>query len=133
MIWDIIFFSETRASTASVILDGCLRLHTVHGNDAEVASSVSILVHVKYARAVIAIHRCSDRVMGIDLKFGYQTIRMISVYMYHSDITKDMELYISNLFMTNFMDCYMKQSACIIESSLVATSIQLLLIIDARI
>ena len=84
IVWDIIFFSETRASTASVILDGGHKLYTVHGNDAEVASGVGILVHVKYARAVIAVHRCSDRVMGIDLKFGHQTIRIICVYMPHT-------------------------------------------------
>ena len=77
-------FSQTRASIASVIIDGSHKIYTVHGNDVEVASGVGILVHVKYARAVITIHRCNDRVMVIDLKFGLQHIRMISVYITHS-------------------------------------------------
>ena len=77
-------FSQTRASIASVILDGSHKIDTVHGNDVEVASGVGILVHVKYARAVITIHRCNDRVMAIDLKFGLQHIRMISVFMPHA-------------------------------------------------
>ena len=84
IVWDLILFAETRASTASVILDGGHKLYTVHGNGAGVASGVGTSIHVKYARAVIAVHRCSDRVMGIDLKFGYQTIRMIFVYMFDS-------------------------------------------------
>ena len=42
--WDIILFSETRAASATVILDGGHKLYTVHGNVSEQASGIGILV-----------------------------------------------------------------------------------------
>ena len=99
-------FSQTRASIASVIIDGSHKIYTVHGNDVEVASGVGILVHVKCARAVIAIYRCSDRVMTIDLKFGHQTIRTIFVCMPHSGYYQSHGM--GYLESTKFMDCYTK-------------------------
>ena len=62
------------------------KLYTVHSNDDEVASGVGILVHAKYehARSISAVHRCSNRIMAIDLKLGHHIIRMISIYMPHA-------------------------------------------------
>ena len=42
--WDIVLFSEIRAASATVILDGGHKLYTAHGNVSEQASGVGILV-----------------------------------------------------------------------------------------
>ena len=77
---DIILFSETRAASATVILDGGHKLYSVHGNDFEKVSSVGILVEKQLVHSVIDVHRCSDRVMAVDMRSRHHCIRIISIY-----------------------------------------------------
>ena len=67
--WDVICFSETRAASADVILDGGHRLITGLGDSRH--EGVAVLLHASLADKVKRINIFSGRVMSIKINIGY--------------------------------------------------------------
>ena len=79
--WHIVLFSETRASSGSVILDGGHKLFTFLGDHRY--AGVGILVHADLVADVCRVHRVSGRVLAVDLRRGGHVFRIVSLYCPH--------------------------------------------------
>eukprot|EP00973_Karenia_brevis_P049700 6900361-Karenia_brevis.AAC.1 len=76
MSWDVILFSETRAETDDVLLDGGHRL-ILYRNE-YYASGVGILIHARHTNYVKAIHRISDRILCVDMEISGKVLDLIA-------------------------------------------------------
>ena len=70
--WDIILFSETRAESKTVEIEGghCLYLH----RGEYVASGVGVLIHARLVDSIRSTHFVSDRVLRVDLELAQRKI-----------------------------------------------------------
>ena len=91
--WHIVLFSETRAASRSVVLDGGHKLFAFLGDHRY--AGVDILVHADLVGDVYRVHRVSGRVLAIDLRRGGCVFRIVSVYCPHGgyEITDLEEMY----------------------------------------
>ena len=79
--WDVILFSETRAATNNVTLDGG---HVPYTNLTDNAyAGVGILLHAKHVKQSNRIHNVSGRVIALDFLVGGKRLRNIAVYAPH--------------------------------------------------
>ena len=64
--WDIVLFSETRASSGKVVLHGGHVLYSNIGINNAYAG-VAILLHAKHVRKSTCVHMISGRVIAVDV------------------------------------------------------------------
>ena len=77
----VVFFSETRAKTSIVILDGGHALYTNRIGNRYVG--VGILLHAKHVKQSNRIHYISGRVLALDFVVEGKRVRSIVVYLPH--------------------------------------------------
>ena len=80
--WDTILFSETRAVTNKIILDGGHVLYTNFTDNDSVG--VGILLYAKHVKGNNSIHNVSGRVIALDFMLHGKRLRCISIYVPHS-------------------------------------------------
>jgi len=80
--WDVVLFSETCRNSDHCTLAGGHKLYS--SSQQSVAAGVAILVDQRLVHGVTQIRVISDRLMFIDLTFGTNRCRFISVYMPHA-------------------------------------------------
>ena len=86
--WDIILFSETRATSGTKVLDGGHVLYSsIDPNNAY--AGVAILLHTKHVKKNIRVHRTSGRVIGIDFKMHGRNYCAISTYVPHCGYSRE--------------------------------------------
>ena len=81
MDWDIVLLSETRAPSATMVLDGGHVLYTELDDNKFVG--VGILLHAKHARKTNKMHAVGGRVMALDFVVNKIKIRAVAVYVPH--------------------------------------------------
>ena len=79
--WDVILFSETRATKNKIILDGGHALYTNLTDN--VSAGVGILLHAKHVKGNNSIHNVSGRVIALDFILHGKRLRCISIYVPH--------------------------------------------------
>ena len=79
---DIISFSETRAQSQTIDLEGGHRLYLPL--EENVATGVGILVHRHRVRYIRKVHFISDRVLRLDIIFGCRKLAWFALYIPHS-------------------------------------------------
>ena len=79
---DAVLFSETRAASQSIQLDGGHMLYTMKGES--VASGVGILLHSRHVRRANKFLGISGRVAALDVKVRGKSIRLVATYMPHA-------------------------------------------------
>ena len=77
VVWDVVLFSETRASQGKVILDGGHALFTNISDNP--FAGVGILLNAKHVNKSNRIYNVSDRVLALDFVFNGKCIRSIAV------------------------------------------------------
>ena len=80
--WDIILFSETRAESQTVEMEGGHRLYLHRGE--YVASGVGVLIHARLVDSIRSTHFVSDRVLRVDLELAQRKISCCAVYLPHA-------------------------------------------------
>ena len=79
--WDVILFSETRAASGTVALDGG---HVLYSHiDGNAFAGVGILLHAKHIRKNIQIHAISGRVLALEIMVQKIKMTAVAVYMPH--------------------------------------------------
>ena len=81
---DFIFFSETRTTSETTLLDDSHKLFSTSAEGA--ASGVAILVHQRWLDHIKHVHRINDRLIAMDIQLDHSIslTRMISLYFPHS-------------------------------------------------
>ena len=79
--WDVVLFSETRATTNMVILDGGHALYTSISDNA--CAGVGILLHERHVKQHNRILNVSGRVLALDFVANGKRVRSIAVYVPH--------------------------------------------------
>ena len=87
IIWDVILFSETRTVTSTLTLEDGSRLFTSKGEHK--ADGVAIFVHKHIIPYVIRVRRFGGRLIFIDLRMQYYTVRLVSIYCPHAGYSFD--------------------------------------------
>ena len=80
--WDIVLFSETRASSGTKVLDGGHILYSTI-DESNPYVGVAILLHAKHFNKNIRVYRTSGRVISIDFKMHGRIFCAISTYVPH--------------------------------------------------
>lgn len=85
--WDIICFSERRAFSEKISLEGG---HVLYLNLSNTSSAgVGILIHKRLASFVRREHYISDRILCMDLKIDARMYSVFAVYVPHAGYPKE--------------------------------------------
>ena len=80
--WDIVFFSETRATEQDLTVDGGHRL--ILYREEYLAAGVGILIHRRHACTITQKLTICDRILAVDVSIGGKFCRCIAVYCPHA-------------------------------------------------